>query len=59
MKDVKSGNYQDADDTVVSAYMNNFEYPEPAIDNLDHRLKIDIELGMRAFKANAECKGAI
>ncbi|MGB7954247.1 MAG: FTR1 family protein, partial [Candidatus Nitrosopolaris sp.] len=47
LKDVKNGNYHGADDTVVSAYLDNFEYLEPPIDNLDHKLKLDIELGIR------------
>ena len=44
---IKAGNYAQADDTVVTAYLDNFEYLEPPIDKYDHRLKIDIELAMR------------
>ncbi|MGB6591868.1 MAG: hypothetical protein WBE68_10215, partial [Candidatus Nitrosopolaris sp.] len=47
IKDVKNGNYQQADDTVVTAYLDNFEYLEPSIDNFDHKLKLTIELGIR------------
>ena len=47
IKDVKNGNYQGADDTVVTAYLDNFEYLEPSIDNFDHKLKLTIELGIR------------
>ncbi|MGC2597286.1 MAG: FTR1 family protein [Nitrososphaeraceae archaeon] len=44
---IKAGNYAQADDTVVTAYLDNFEYLEPPIDKYDHKLKIDIELAMR------------
>jgi len=44
---IKTGNYARADDTVVMAYLDNFEYLEPSIDKSDHKLKIDIELAMR------------
>ena len=47
IKDVKNGNYQGADDTVITAYLDNFEYLEPSIDNFDHKLKLTIELGIR------------
>jgi high-affinity iron transporter len=44
---VKAGNYGQADDTVVTAYLDNFEYLERPIDKYDHKLKIDIELALR------------
>ncbi|MGA7897566.1 MAG: FTR1 family protein [Nitrososphaeraceae archaeon] len=44
---IKARNYAQADDTVVTAYLDNFEYLEPPIDKYDHKLKIDIELAMR------------
>ena len=44
---IKAGNYAQADDTVVTAYLDNFEYLEPPIDKYDHKLNIDIELAMR------------
>ena len=47
IKDVKNGNYDGASDTVITAYLDNFEYLEPSIDKYDHNLKLTIELGMR------------
>lgn len=44
---IKAGNYAQADDTVVTAYLDNFEYLEPSIDKYNHKLKLDIELAMR------------
>jgi high-affinity iron transporter len=44
---IKTGNYAQADDTVVTAYLDNFEYLEPPIDKYDHKLKLDLELAMR------------
>ena len=44
---VKAGNYGQADDVVVTAYLDNFEYLESPIDRYDHKLKVDIELAMR------------
>jgi hypothetical protein len=37
--DVKNGNYDGASDTVITAYLYNFEYLEPSIDKYDHNLK--------------------
>jgi high-affinity iron transporter len=47
IKDVKNGNYDGASDTVITAYLDNFEYLEPSIDRYDHNLKLTIELGIR------------
>jgi high-affinity iron transporter len=47
IKDVKNGNYDGASDTVITAYLDNFEYLEPSIDKYDHNLKLTIELGIR------------
>jgi high-affinity iron transporter len=47
IKDVKNGKYEDASDTVITAYLDNFEYLEPSIDKYDHKLKLTIELGIR------------
>jgi high-affinity iron transporter len=47
IKDVKNGNYEGASDTVIIAYLDNFEYLEPSIDKFDHKLKLTIELGIR------------
>jgi len=47
IKDVKNRNYEGASDTVITAYLDNFEYLEPSIDKYDHNLKLTIELGMR------------
>ena len=44
---IKAGNYAQADDTVVTAYLDNFEFLEPPIDKYNHNLKINIELAMR------------
>jgi high-affinity iron transporter len=42
-----NGNYQKADQSAVTAYLDNYEYLEPPIEKHDHKLKVDIELGMR------------
>jgi high-affinity iron transporter len=47
IKDVKNGNYDGASDTVITAYLDNFEYLEPSVDKFDHNLKLTIELGIR------------
>jgi high-affinity iron transporter len=47
IKDVKNGNYDGASDTVITAYLDNFEYLEPSIDKYDHNLKLTTELGIR------------
>jgi high-affinity iron transporter len=44
---IKAGSYAQADDTVVTAYLDNFEFLEPPIDKYNHNLKINIELAMR------------
>ena len=46
IKDVKNGKYEDASDTVITVYLDNFEYLEPSIDKYDHKLKLTIELGI-------------
>jgi len=47
LANIKSGNYAQADNAAVTAYLDNFEYLEPSIDKYDHNLKINIELAMR------------
>jgi high-affinity iron transporter len=47
IKDVKNGNYDGASDTVITAYLDNFEFLEPSIDKYDHNLKLTTELGIR------------
>jgi hypothetical protein len=44
--DVKNGNYDGASDTVITTYLDNFEYLEPSIDKYDHNLKLTIEPGI-------------
>jgi high-affinity iron transporter len=45
--ETKKGNYQQADQAAVAAYLDNFEYLEPPIEKHDHRLKSYLELAMR------------
>jgi high-affinity iron transporter len=45
--ETKKGNYQQADQAAVAAYLDNFEYLEPPIEKHDHKLKSYLELGMR------------
>ena len=45
--ETKKGNYQQADQAAVAAYLDNFEYLEPPIEKQDHRLKSYLELAMR------------
>ena len=45
--EVKSGNYEKADQYVTTAYLDNFEYLEAPIEKHDAELKETLEIGMR------------
>jgi high-affinity iron transporter len=44
---VKAGNYEEADQHVISAYLDNYEYLEAPIENHDPQLMTTIEIEMR------------
>ena len=46
-REVKSGDYQKAEQYAITAYLDNFEYLEPPIEKHDHGLKTTIEIQMR------------
>jgi high-affinity iron transporter len=45
--DVKSGNYDQADQNAITAYLDNYEYLEAPIEKHDPELMVDIEIEMR------------
>ena len=45
--EVKSGNYEKADQYAITAYLDNFEYLEAPIEKHDAELKETLEIGMR------------
>ena len=45
--DVKSGNYEQADQNAITAYLDNYEYLEAPIEKHDPELMVDIEIEMR------------
>ena len=45
--EVKSGNYEKADQYAITAYLDNFEYLEAPIEKNDAELKETLEIGMR------------
>jgi high-affinity iron transporter len=47
VSEVKAGNYEQAEQYAITAYLDNFEYLEPPIEKLDRELMISIEEHMR------------
>jgi high-affinity iron transporter len=62
VSEVKSGNYEGADQFAISAYLDNYEYLEAPIEEHDRELMLTIETEMRVelremLKARAESAG--
>ncbi|MCV0431493.1 FTR1 family protein [Nitrosopumilus sp.] len=47
IESVKSGDYETAEETAIIAYLDNFEYLEPAIEKVDKDLLYTLEIDMR------------
>lgn len=47
LKEYKNGNYAQADEYAIQAYLDNYEYLEPPLSNVDKELMEELEVKMR------------